>query len=422
MSASPGPAGNSGNNSDEMILRCPFCKTHVLSSDAECPICGEALTAQNVLRVKSSVKIFSKPLLVPAESEPPRNQTTESDPTPEASALPDSDPAPVAPVPTELPIAKPRTEPLKPPRRLTQPNPRVSEQSLSQQLSRQPSGYTVGVLVGFAVIVVGAAILIGVNLAQQTTTEAKATAEEIPQQTAKITVVYKEATATESSPPPTLIQPAPTATGVLPQPAQVSIATAIATATRAMEPSLTPTPEIIPNFSPTPTAQPTLAPSATPSPTPLPPATATPIATRTALPTTPPIATATPVVEQWNVSLAAARYETSGRPRQACSNFDANDPVRKFTFTLRIQQNTGKDLAANDWGVAAFVGDARVQQVCYFKTEGPTPPALPNGAQRQVTLSAFVGQGQNVTMLVVGDTTGSAGRICVRETEVVVCE
>jgi hypothetical protein len=88
---------------------------------------------------------------------------------------------------------------------------------------------------------------------------------------------------------------------------------------------------------------------------------------------------------------------------------------------LHITQSTGRDLAANDWGVAAFVGNTRVQQVCYFKTEGPTPPALPNGAERQVTLSAFVAQGESVTTLVVGDTAGSSERLCVKDTEMVPC-
>ena len=84
----------------------------------------------------------------------------------------DSRPTPPAtePAPSAPPIHKPRTEPLKPPRPLTQPNPTVNVTT-----SQQPSGYTVGLFVGFAVIVLGAAILVGVNLARQTTTEAKAT-------------------------------------------------------------------------------------------------------------------------------------------------------------------------------------------------------------------------------------------------------
>lgn len=106
---------------------------------------------------------------------------------------------------------------------------------------------------------------------------------------------------------------------------------------------------------------------------------------------------------------------------QACSNFNPGVVVRKFTFTLHITQSTGRDLATTDWGVAAFAGNTRVQQVCYFKTEGPTPPALPNGAQRQVTLSAFVSSDESVTALVVGDTAGSSERLCLKDTQTVSC-
>ena len=191
-------------------------------------------------------------------------------------------------------------------------------------------------------------------------------------------------------------------------------------------PTRKPTVEIIPNFSPTPTQKPTTAPTATKRPTSTQTPTQTPqssatltSATLTPAPTQTP--TPTPVAAKWELALASARYEASGRPAQPCSNFDANDTVRKFTFTLRITQTTGRDLAANDWGVAAFVGDARAQQVCYFKTEGPTPPALPNGAARQITLSAFVGQGQSIMALVVGDTTGSSERLCVKDTQAIAC-
>ncbi len=409
----------SHKNDDEMVMRCPFCKARVQNIDAECPICGETLTAQNVLRVKASVKIFSRPLLAQVDEAARAQQPATITPEPVAVT------PPVAPTP---PISKPRTEPLKPPRPLTQANPRVSTKN-----SRQPSGYTVGLLVGFAVIVLGAAILVGVNLARQATTEAKATADQKREQAAKITVVYQAAEPTQTPPVPTVTMQ-PTAISEVTLTTSFVVFTATSSSAIATQPTIvapTPTPtlkptqEIIPIFSPTPTQKPTLAPTATRRPataTPTQPPSATPAPTQTPQPSATFTPAPTKVVATWQLALASARYETSGRPTQACSNFDANDTVRKFTFTLRITQSTGRDLAANDWGVAAFVGDARVQQVCYFKAEGPTPPALPNGAERQITLSAFVSQGQSITALVVGDTTGSSEKICVKDMETVACK
>jgi hypothetical protein len=417
---------------DELIMRCPFCKARVQNIDSECPICGEALTAQNVLRVKSSVKIFSRPLLAQADE-----AASEPRPTPSATEPVVVAPATPPTMPPAPPISKPRTEPLKPPRPLTQPNPRVSVKN-----SRQPSGYTVGLLVGFAVIVLGAAILVGVNLARQATTEAKATEDQKREQAAKITVVYKEAEPTQTLPAPTVMLQPTVATEATPKATLITsfvVFTATSSSVIAAQPTVvapTPTPtlkptlEIIPIFSPTPTQKPTSAPTATkrpatatptqlPSATPAPTQTSQPSATFTPAPTQ--TAAPTKVVAKWELALVSARYETSGRPTQACSNFDASDVVRKFTFTLHITQTTGRDLSANDWGVAAFVGAARVQQVCYFKTEGPTPPALPNGTARQITLSAFVGQGQSITALVVGDTTGSSDKLCVKDTQAVAC-
>jgi hypothetical protein len=128
-------------NPDEIVLRCPFCKTHLQSAEGDCPICGEALTTQNVLRVKASVRIFSKPLLSEADKAEARNQTASSSPIP-VSPTPET---PVeAPAPTAPPITKPRTEPLKPPRPLTQPNPRVDVQN-PRPTTSSPSGYTVGI-------------------------------------------------------------------------------------------------------------------------------------------------------------------------------------------------------------------------------------------------------------------------------------
>jgi hypothetical protein len=121
------------------------------------------------------------------------------------------------------------------------------------------------------------------------------------------------------------------------------------------------------------------------------------------------------------LQLVSARYDLSGRPLQNCGAFDPQDPVRKFTFTLLITNETGAALDRTQWGAAALAGSRRAFQLCYFKTEGPALPDLPVGQTRRVTLSAFVEPNQNVTAILIGDHTGNTSRLCIKDTRAAPC-
>ena len=251
--------------------------------------------------------------------------------------------------------------------------------------SNLTSRYSVPLMLGGAVVVLTAALVLGVNLARQTTTDVGA--------------VASGALSSMSATPASVATAEVALAGLMdaPQSTVVAQSTEVASARATLEVGATAMAQANPQSLTTAAATPQVEAAVS--------------ATVVAQP-----------LNKWQLELASAHYETAGRPAQSCSAFNADQPIRKFTFTLRVTNNTGIDLDARRWGAAAYVGAAPAEQLCYFKTEGPTLPTLLHGQTQQVTLAAFVEPGQDISQIVIGDNEGNAAYLCLHDTEVVECK
>lgn len=133
-----------------------------------------------------------------------------------------------------------------------------------------------------------------------------------------------------------------------------------AAATATMRASWTDTPEPTPTSTPRPTNTPG------PSPTPRP----------TNTPTRPPSSIA--------IAYTDMRYETWGRPVGGCSQFNNDDPVRKFNVNVTITNNG--TAATGFWGVDAYDSNGTPLITCfYFYGDWRAAP----GESKSVTWAAF---------------------------------
>ena len=411
----------------DTIYRCPSCKARVELSDTICSICGETLTPVTLLRTYSAVKQLTRPVSGGA----PVNRAVDKVPTVAPGIAPQTvgdvivdvamlrkfmspqtavsqkpvshkpvshKPAPQTPaVSGRAYTAIPEVQSALP----QQPNSPSVAAARPQAGPRRPSSYTLGLMLGCAVVVLGVALFIGINLAREATPEVRAIVLETPlaaTQAPAITIVFSKAGPTDSIGSTGSIEGTVIAQG-----------TAVAESLAAIQADATTNAQVARPTSnvaaklPRPTATVPLNVALSAGLT----------ATTTALPQ--------PALK-WHLELASARYETSGRPTQNCGRFKADDVVRKFTFTLQVTNNTGADLDATGWGAVAYTGEKPAAQLCYFKTEGPLVPTLLHGQTRQVTLSAFIEPEQRISKIVIGDNVGNAARICLKDTQVVDCE
>ena len=306
------------NTQLQLVARCPNCKARVAESTAECPLCGEALTQQTLLRTQTNARVYTRQLAAPSYAAPAQiNRIDRADSTRKSHPpLLQSEPSATA--------DRPRNSvPRKAPR---------------------PSAYKVGLLMGFTLAILGAALLIAMSLMNQTTTEARSLDTKIATPQVAVTLMAKPLT----------------------EAALGNVAKLIAE-----------------------NAEPTAKPA--------------------------------PPQDAWELKLVSSRYEFAGRPKQGCGEFDTKDPVRKFTFTLNITNNTDATLAYKQWGMTALAGNQRAIRLCSFYTTNAAIPDLASRQTQQMTFTAFVERSQQITTILLGDSTKVVGRLCVNDTEAVAC-
>lgn len=120
----------------------------------------------------------------------------------------------------------------------------------------------------------------------------------------------------------------------------------------------------------------------------------------------------------FRIDITSALYDVSGKPSQGCAVFDNRVPARRFTLSFNIVNEAQGDLAAGDWGAAAFAGTKRAT-LCL--AGGAGLPALPKSKAMPVTLVAFVEPDEAVTQLAINGVNGAAAKVCFNEEKVVAC-
>ena len=211
-----------------------------------------------------------------------------------------------------------------------------------------------------------------------------------------------------SAPSPT---PLPTAT------LEPPTATPVPPTSTPVPPTATPTPE--PTATPVPPTATAVPPTSTPVPptsTPVPPTStpAPPTATRV-----PPTATRVPPTNtpaaQIRVTIQKYGYEKWGRPAgmdnpgAGCGNFNDGRPVRKFTASLLITNNSSQDMT--EWYAKVYLPDGRRAYTCYYGYGGGFP-AIPAGKSTELTFTSFMELNESVAFAIISDdNVGSSSRL-----------
>ena len=103
------------------------------------------------------------------------------------------------------------------------------------------------------------------------------------------------------------------------------------------------------------------------------------------------------------VLLQSSGYEQWGRPvgmdNQAagCGPFNNARPVRKFTVSVRVTNNTATRILNSEWYMRFDKGDGSEGFTCFYGyTGGQFFPDIPENSARDVTFAVFVEQNEYV--------------------------
>jgi hypothetical protein len=119
------------------------------------------------------------------------------------------------------------------------------------------------------------------------------------------------------------------------------------------------------------------------------------------------VVTAKPSTGPMTISLYSAGYERHGRPagmdnvEAGCNSFDDSRPVTSFQARLNVR-NTGNKAIKRYVG-AGIKPDGKVAYTCYYVTGQGGVAEIPPGDSRDITIQAFIEQGEKIAYVVVYD-------------------
>jgi hypothetical protein len=119
------------------------------------------------------------------------------------------------------------------------------------------------------------------------------------------------------------------------------------------------------------------------------------------------VVTEKPAATTMLIKLYSSGYERHGRPAgmdnrvAGCNSFDDSRPVTSFQARLNVRNNSDKPIKR--YVGAGIKPDGKVAYTCYYITGQDGVAEIPPGDSRDITIQAFVEQGEKIAYVVVYD-------------------